>query len=69
MRLRLNAKTIFLLTLRVTIAQGRLSHVNQSDASFAAAIGKHIAVIWMELCRRNNFSQLFHIDRFNINNI
>ena len=51
------------------ITQGAFSHIGQLDGAFRASIHKPVATLWMEFCSSNNFSELFHINRLDVNDI
>lgn len=57
------------LTLRVSITQSVVTHITQPNSAFATAVNKHVTLLRMKLGRSNNFSQLFHVGWFNVNNI
>lgn len=57
------------LTLRVSVTQGRGTHVTQPDGPFAAAVDKYIALVWVKFSSGDDFRQLFHVSRLDIHNV
>ena len=53
----------------MSVAKCRCPHITQFYSPFAATVHKEIAMNGMKLGRSNNFSQLFHVHWFDINNI
>lgn len=51
------------------IAQSVLPHIGQFNRSFRAGIHEPIAAFWMKLGCRNDFSQLFHVRWFDVNDV
>lgn len=58
-----------LLTFGMSIAQGLLPHVTQSDSPLAAAVYKLVALDWVEHRGRNDLSQFLHVDRLDVHNV
>lgn len=57
------------LTFGVAVAERRGAHVAQPDGALAAAVHEHVAVVRVELGRRDHFCQLLHVRRLDIYNI
>lgn len=51
------------------VAERTLPHVCHFDCTFRACVHKDVATLWMELGRGDNFRELFHVCRLDINNI
>lgn len=58
-----------LLTFGVSVTQGRCPHVTQPDCPFAAAVHEGVAVMGVELSRRDHLRELLHVGRLNVDNI
>lgn len=59
----------WLLTFGVPVTQGRRPHVAQPDCPFAAAVHEGVAVMGVELGRRNHLRELLHVGRFNVHDV
>lgn len=57
------------LTFGVLIAKSTLPHIGKFDGAFGARIHEPIAALWVELCSRDNFGQLLHVCRLDVNNV
>jgi hypothetical protein len=57
------------LTLGVRVAQSPLAHVSQLDGSLAAGIHEPIAAHGVELCGGDDFGQLLHVGRLDVDNV
>lgn len=58
-----------LLTFAVPVTQGRRPHVTQPDRPFAAAVHEAVAVVRVELGRRDHLCELLHVGRLNVHDI
>lgn len=56
-------------TFRVLIAQCPLAHIGQLDGSLGASIHEPIAAGRMELGRGDNFGELLHVGRFDVDDV
>lgn len=56
-------------TFGVLIAQGALSHVRKLDSALRASIHKPIAAHGVKFGSRDDFGELFHVGRLDINNV
>lgn len=59
----------WLLTFGVPVTQGRCPHVTQPDCPFAAAVHEGVAVMWVELGRRDHLRELLHVGWLNVHDI
>lgn len=57
------------LTLGVPVTQGRGPHVAQPDCPLAAAVYKGVAVVGVELGRRNHLCELLHVGWLDVHDI
>lgn len=57
------------LTLGVAVAEGSGAHVAQADGALAAAVHEGVAVVRVELGRRDHLRQLLHVGRFDVHNV
>lgn len=51
------------------VAQRWIPHVAQADSSFAAAVNKGVALMGVELGRRDDLGQLLHVCRLDVDNV
>lgn len=57
------------LTFGVFVAQSGTPHVAQADGAFAAAVDERVALVRVELCRRDDLRELLHVGWLDVNNI
>lgn len=57
------------LTFGVFVAEGGGAHVAHADGAFAAAVHEGVALVRVELGRRDHLRQLLHVGRLYIYNI
>lgn len=57
------------LTLGVPVAQGGGAHVAQADGALAAAVHEHVALVWVQLRRRDHLRQLLHVGRLEVHDV
>lgn len=58
-----------LLTLGVSVTQGRGAHVTQPDCPFATAVHEGVAVVGMELSCCDHLRELLHVGRLDVHDI
>ena len=51
------------------VTERAFSHVGKLYSPFGACIHKPVAALGVELCRRYDFRKLFHISRFDVNDV
>lgn len=51
------------------VTQGRRPHVAQPDCPFAAAVHEGVAVMGVELGRRDHLRELLHVGRLNVHDV
>ena len=51
------------------IAQSRVPHVRQFNCTLRTRIHEVVAMEGMKLRGRDDFCELFHVDRFDVNNV
>lgn len=56
-------------TFAVVVTECSCPHVTQSYGSFATAIDKGVALVGMELCCSDHFSELFHVGWFYVDDV
>ena len=59
----------WLLTLGVPVTQRRRPHVTQPDCPFAAAVHEGVAVVGVELSRRDHLRELLHVGWLDVHDI
>lgn len=59
----------WLLTLGVPVTQRRRPHVTQPDCAFAAAVHEGVAVVGVELGRRDHLRELLHVGWLDVHDI
>ena len=58
-----------LLTLGVPVTERRRPHVAQPDGPLAAAVHEGVAVVGVELGRRDHLRELLHVGRLDVHDI
>ena len=56
-------------TLGVLVAERRRPHVTQADAALAAAVHQRVAVVGVELSRRDDLRQVLHVGRLDVHDV
>lgn len=56
-------------TFRMLVTQCTLSHISQLDGPFRTCVHEPVAALWMELGSSDNFRELFHICRLDIDDV
>ena len=51
------------------VAKRGLPHVAEPYGAFAAAVGEGVAVLRVELCRRDHLRQLLHVGRLDVHDV
>lgn len=57
------------LTFGVVVAQRGGPHVAQADGALAAAVDERVALVGVELGRRDHLRQLLHVRRLDVHNV
>lgn len=51
------------------VTEGTLSHVGKLDGALGAGIHEPVATLWVELGGSDDLSKLFHVSRFDVDNV
>lgn len=57
------------LTLGVLVAQGGRTHVAEAQGALAAAVDEEVAVVRVELGRRDHLREVFHVGRLDVHDV
>lgn len=60
---------VFRLTFGVLVAEGGGAHVTQADGALAAAVDEGVALVRVELGRRDHLRQLLHVGRLDVHDV
>lgn len=66
---RARSPGVWALTFGVLVTQGGRTHVTEAQGALAAAVDEEVAVVGVELGRRDHLREVLHVGRLDVHNV